>query len=118
MGYKLLLDSREDLSEFNLEEDAWVRVKDVKSFEKIITTNYLELDEFPETISFVFNLGFDILDHKINPKVETGIDAFRWLVEFCKHYKLSLPECIVHADGQQAADFKTIIRNTKNIYNI
>lgn len=124
--YRILLDSKHTVKEVyertkndDYLQGEWVVVKNISDFAKLIMHNHLEQDLMPELISLEFNLGFDILDTKINPKAESGVDAVKWLVEFCQNRSQKLPAYLIHAENeQQKRDLSTILRNSKEIYKL
>jgi hypothetical protein len=80
----------------------WMIVRNYDEFVEAITFHGL-----PTLISFDHDLGEahyaidfqDWNDYSSNDLgvVETGLDAAKWLINYCMDHKLALPECYVHS---------------------
>lgn len=123
--YRILVDSKATVAQVfertqndDYNQGNWVVCKNTEEFMKTIVAN-LNQGKWPELISFEFNLGFDILDNKINPKAETGVDVIKTIVEWCKENELKLPEYLIHTEDQlQARNMRIILDNSKEIYKL
>lgn len=126
MSYRILVDSRlspDDVYEKTKDEEynigQWITVKNISEFAKVIQNNLYDNEVMPELISWEFNLGFDILDKKINPKAETAPDLIKWLITFCEQRGQRFPDHLVHSEDQnQARDLRTLLRNSKEYYGL
>lgn len=90
-----------DLAPMYLQEE-WVIVRSYQEFVDWILANGL-----PDIISFDHDLAdehYDMSKTCHHYKEKTGYDAAKWLVEFCIHEFLPLPECYVHSMNPIGAD--------------
>ncbi len=91
----------------------WFIVRSYTEFKKWITKNGL-----PDYISFDHDLG-DIAGFLVNrnAKEYTGYDCAKWLVDYCIHYKLNLPEYTVHsANPVGTINIESYLANFKKHY--
>lgn len=100
-------------------KEDWQIVRNFDEFRQWILDNGL-----PDVVSFDHDLaalhydpstwkeGFKYLD-------ETGYDCARWMVDFCIHEKLPLPEFFIHSMNPiGAANIRNFLENAKKHLNI
>lgn len=87
--------------DFNYQEDnGWLIIKSYDEFITCIINN-----DLPELISFDHDLSHDhyLPEHQTNINYseiqKTGYHALKWLIDYCKENKLSLPICKVHSQN-------------------
>ena len=100
--YKLYLDDiRVPTNTYlNTKNEDWVVVRSYDEFVKVITERGL-----PEYVSFDHDLGQEHYVHGFKGlpptydeyKEKTGMEAAKWLVEYCMDNNKSLPQYLVHS---------------------
>jgi len=87
--------------DFDYQEDnGWLIIK---SYDEFFT--YIINNDLPELISFDHDLSQEhyLPDYQTNINYseiqKTGYHALKWLIDYCKENKLSLPVCKVHSQN-------------------
>jgi hypothetical protein len=68
---------------YKLYSEEWIIVRSYSEF-----VNWIEKNGLPDVISF---------DHDLGEEPQSGMDAAKWLVDYCLDNELKLPSWLVHS---------------------
>lgn len=104
------------------ENNDWIIVRSAREFKDLVSKKFTKR-EFPSFISFDHDLAdahYGIVAPLFTPPnmEQTGMDAARWLVEFCMDNNLKLPDFEVHSQNTVGKEnIINLLRNFTKIQN-